>query len=59
MNMKTLREALEQVKHNAVAVGHFNISEWVAPKAVFEAARDLIFVRTGKQPVSIGHALGI
>ena len=39
--MKTLREVLEQADMNRVAIGHFNISDWVALTAVFEAARGL------------------
>jgi fructose-bisphosphate aldolase class II len=39
--MKTLREALTQAESSGVAIGHFNISDYVALKAIFEAARDL------------------
>lgn len=39
--MKTLRQVLEQAELNQVAIGHFNVSDLVALKAVFEAARDL------------------
>jgi len=39
--MQTLRKILEQTEANGVAVGHFNISDLVTLKAVFEAARDL------------------
>src|SRR5580704_4880595 len=40
-NMQTLRKILEQAEANGVAIGHFNISDLVTLKAVFEAARDL------------------
>ena len=39
--METLRKILEEADRNAVAVGHFNISDLVTLKAVFEAAREL------------------
>lgn len=39
--METLRKILEEADHNAVAIGHFNISDLVTLKAVFDAARDL------------------
>jgi fructose-bisphosphate aldolase, class II len=38
--METLRKILEQAETNGVAIGHFNISDLVALKAVFAAARD-------------------
>jgi ketose-bisphosphate aldolase len=50
--METLRKILEQADTNGVAVGHFNISDLVALKAVFEAARDL------KVPVIVGVSEG-
>ena len=39
--MKTLREVLSDADRAGVAVGHFNISDWAALKAVFESAREL------------------
>jgi fructose-bisphosphate aldolase, class II len=39
--METLRKVLEQAEANRVAVGHFNISDLITLKAVFEAAQDL------------------
>ena len=39
--METLRNVLKQADAQATAIGHFNISDLVALKAVFEAARDL------------------
>ncbi|MGA9883251.1 MAG: class II fructose-bisphosphate aldolase [Candidatus Acidiferrales bacterium] len=39
--MQTLRTILQQAETKGVAVGHFNISDLIALKAVFEAARDL------------------
>lgn len=50
--MKTLREILGQAGNNAVAIGHFNISDWVALKAVFETARAL------NLPVVVGASEG-
>jgi fructose-bisphosphate aldolase class II len=46
--METLRKILEQADTTGVAVGHFNISELVTLKALFESARDL------KVPVIVG-----
>jgi fructose-bisphosphate aldolase, class II len=39
--METLRKILEVAQTNGVAIGHFNISDLVMLKAIFEAARDL------------------
>ena len=50
--METLRKILEQAERNRVAVGHFNISDLIALKAAFEAARDL------KVPVIVGVSEG-
>jgi ketose-bisphosphate aldolase len=38
--MQTLRTTLQQAETRGVAVGHFNISDLIGLKAVFEAARD-------------------
>ena len=38
--METLRKILEQGETNGVAIGHFNISDLVTLKAMFETARD-------------------
>ena len=50
--METLRKILEQADANGVAIGHFNISELVALKAAFEAAREL------NVPVVVGASEG-
>src|SRR4029077_12198003 len=50
--METLRKILEQAEANAVAIGHFNVSDLVTLKAVFEAARDL------RVPVIVGVSEG-
>jgi fructose-bisphosphate aldolase, class II len=50
--METLRKTLERADKDAVAIGHFNISDLVALKAVFEAARDL------HVPVVVGTSEG-
>jgi len=39
--MKKLRDVLGEARDNKVAVGHFNVSELTALKAVFESAREL------------------
>jgi fructose/tagatose bisphosphate aldolase len=38
--MVTLHEVLKQAETEGVAVGHFNVSDLVTLKAVFESARD-------------------
>jgi fructose-bisphosphate aldolase, class II len=40
MDMITLHEALKHAETEGVAIGHFNVSDWVTLKAVFESARD-------------------
>ena len=50
--METLHRILEQAEASAVAIGHFNISDLVALKAVFEAARNL------HVPVIVGASEG-
>jgi ketose-bisphosphate aldolase len=50
--MNTLRKALQQAETRKVAIGHFNVSDLVALKAVFESARDL------KVPVVVGVSEG-
>lgn len=50
--METLRQILEQADVRKVAVGHFNVSDLVTLKAVFESARDL------KLPVIVGVSEG-
>src|SRR5271170_2298303 len=51
-NMHKLREILEEAQSNGVAVGHFNISDWVLLKAVFASAQEL------KVPVIVGASEG-
>jgi fructose-bisphosphate aldolase class II len=50
--METLRKVLEQADTSGVAIGHFNISDLVTFKAVFESARDV------KVPVIVGVSEG-
>jgi fructose-bisphosphate aldolase, class II len=50
--METLRRILEQAETNRVAIGHFNISDLITLKAIFEAARDSGF------PVIVGASEG-
>jgi fructose-bisphosphate aldolase class II len=39
--MATLRESLQHAEREGVAIGHFNVSDWVTLKAVFESASEL------------------
>ena len=50
--MRGLREVLQQAQKNGVAVSHFNVSDLVTLKAVFDAAREL------KVPVMVGVSEG-
>lgn len=50
--MKTLRQVLEEADKGKYAIGHFNVSDLVALKAVFDAARGL------KVPVIVGVSEG-
>lgn len=50
--MKTLREVLADADNRRVAIGHFNISDLAALKAIFAAAREL------QLPVLIGVSEG-
>ncbi len=50
--METLREVLTKADRDGVAVGHFNVSDLAALKAIVAAARDL------KLPVLIGVSEG-
>jgi fructose-bisphosphate aldolase, class II len=50
--MQQLRKQLEEAQNNGVAVGHFNISDWILLKAVCAAAQEL------KVPVIVGASEG-
>lgn len=50
--MENLRDVLQQAEKNRMAVGHFNVSDLVALKAVFDAAREL------NLPVVVGVSEG-
>jgi fructose-bisphosphate aldolase, class II len=39
--MQPLRNVLEEAQNNGVAVGHFNVSDWILLKAVFASAQEL------------------
>ncbi len=52
MDMKTLRECIQEAEHNKVAIGHFNVSDSVGFWAVANAAKKL------KQTVIIGVSEG-
>ena len=47
-----LRTVLTEAQNRGVAVGHFNISDWILLKAVFASAQDL------KVPVMVGASEG-
>ena len=57
--MDTLREVLKYAETEGIAIGHFNVSDWVTLKAVFESARER------NAPVIVGvseserHFLGV
>jgi len=50
--MQTLREVLTKAQRDGVAIGHFNVSELVALKAIIAGAKDL------KLPVMVGVSEG-
>jgi len=50
--MKTLREVLTTARREGVAVGHFNVSDLAALKAIVTTAREL------KLPVMVGVSEG-
>jgi ketose-bisphosphate aldolase len=50
--MHNLRTVLEQAQKNGVAVGHFNVADFVIVKAVFASAQEL------KVPVIVGASEG-
>jgi fructose-bisphosphate aldolase, class II len=50
--VQQLRSLLEEAQSNGVAVGHFNVSDWILLKAVFASAREL------KVPVIVGASEG-
>ena len=50
--MQQLRTLLEEAQSNGVAVGHFNVSDWILLKAVFASAQEL------KAPVIVGASEG-
>ena len=50
--MRNLRSILEQAQNDMVAVGHFNVADFVVLKAVFASAQDL------KVPVIVGLSEG-
>jgi fructose-bisphosphate aldolase, class II len=50
--MYNLRAVLKEAENTGVALGHFNISDWIFLKAVFASAREL------KVPVMVGASEG-
>ncbi len=39
--MRGLRDALEQSEKDGVAIGHFNVADWVLLKAVLASGQEL------------------
>ena len=50
--MHGLRDALQRSEKDGVAIGHFNVSDWVLLKAVLASGREL------KVPVVVGVSEG-
>ena len=50
--MHSLLHALEQAQKTRVAIGHFNVGDWVLLKAVFASGQEL------KVPVLVGASEG-
>jgi hypothetical protein len=50
--MRRLRDALEQSEKDGVAIGHFNVADWVLLKAVLASGQEL------KVPVVVGASEG-
>lgn len=50
--MKSLKEVIKKAEENKVAIGHFNVSDMVALRAIFESAKELSL------PVIIGVSEG-
>ena len=50
--MHSLQHALEQTQKTRVAIGHFNVGDWVLLKAVFASEQEL------KVPVVVGASEG-
>ena len=50
--MRSLRDALEQSQKDGVAIGHFNVADWVLLKAVSASGQEL------KVPVVVGVSEG-
>ena len=50
--MHSLHDALEQSQKDGVAIGHFNVGDWVLLKAVFASEQEL------KVPVVVGASEG-
>ena len=50
--MKSLREIIKEAENKKIAIGHFNVSDLTALKAIFEAARGL------RLPIIVGVSEG-
>ena len=51
--MRSLQDALERVGKSGVAIGHFNVGDWVLLKAVWAAGPEL------KVPVVVGASADV
>ncbi len=56
--MKSLREYIVDAEAQGVAIGHFNISDLAALKAIFESARELSLLIGREVPIIIGVSEG-
>jgi hypothetical protein len=41
IGVRSLRDTLERAQKDGVAIGHFNVGDWVLLKAVFASAQEL------------------
>lgn len=56
--MKSLIQIIKEAEKNKIAVGHFNISDLVGLKAIFEAALKISKNQNSKVPIIIGVSEG-
>ncbi len=57
-NMQSLRQAIEGAEKDHIAIGHFNISDSVALKAIVEAVLEISKYQNTEIPVIIGTSEG-
>ncbi len=56
--MKNLKELIKEAEENKRAIGHFNVSEFTALKAIFEAAIEISKYQNTELPIIIGVSEG-